>query len=91
MFSNDSILFEERYAVLGSDVFMNCSVNYGTEYNITSWVFDDQLLNNQTSKFSQNTSGLIIYNITKWDGGYYICIIDELLAYVYLHIECKKT
>ena len=91
MFSDDSVLHEERYAILGSDVFINCSVNYGTEYNITSWVFDDQLLNNQTSKFSQNTSGLIIYNITKLDGGYYICIIDELLAYVYLHIECKKT
>ena len=91
MFSNDSVLHEERYAILGSDVFINCSVNYGTEYSITSWVFDDQLLNNQTSKFSQNASGLIIYNITKLDGGCYICIIDELLAYVYLHIECKKT
>ena len=83
------MLFEERYALLGSDVFINCSVNYGTEYNITSWLFDDEpLLINQSSKFSQNTSGLTIYNVTKLDEGYYICEVDELMAIIFLSIKC---
>ena len=90
MFSNNSTLFEERYALLGSDVFINCSVNYGTEYNITSWLFDDEpLLINQTFKFSQNTSGLIIHNVTKLEKGYYICYVDQLWAVILVHIECK--
>ena len=90
MFSNDLVLFEERITLLGSDVFINCSVNYGTEYNITSWLFDyEPLLINQASKFSQNTSGLTIYNVTKLDEGFYICQIDHLRAYILLNIECK--
>lgn len=90
MFSNDSVLNEKRYALLGSDVFINCSVNYGTEYNITSWEFDEQMLTNQTSKFSQNTSGLIIYNVTKLDKGNYTCCVEQLKAHIILSIECKK-
>ena len=90
MFSNNSVLLEERIALLGSDVFINCSVNYGTEYNNTSWLFDDDPLPiNQTSKFNQNTSGLTIYNVTKLDEGYYVCHIDHLSALIYLHTECK--
>ena len=91
MLSNNSILLEERTALLGSDVFINCSVNYGTEYNNTSWLFDyDPLPINQTSKFNQNTSGLTIYNVTKLDEGCYVChIVDHLSALIYLHTECK--
>ena len=89
MFSNDTVLFEERFALLGSDVFINCSVNYGTEYNITSWLFDNEpLLINQTSRFSQNTSGLIIYNVTELDEGDYICYVGEIWAFLFLHVEC---
>ena len=90
MFSNDSVLFEERIVLLGSDVFINCSVNYETEYNITSWLFDDEpLLINQTSKFSQNTSGLTIYNVTELDEGNYTCYVDNIRASILLNIECK--
>ena len=90
VFSNDTMLFEEKFILLGSDVFINCSVNYGTEYNITSWLFDNEpLLINRTSKFSQNTSGLIIYNVTDLDEGNYTCYIGEIWAFLSLHIECK--
>ena len=68
-------------------MFINCSVNYGTEYNITSWLFDyEPLLINQTSKFSQNTSGLTIYNVTELDEGYYTCYVDEIWAFISLRI-----
>ena len=90
MFSNNLVLFEEKITLLGSDVFINCSVNYGTEYNITSWLFDyEPLLINQTFKFSQNTSGLTIYNVTELDEGYYTCYVDEIWASIFLNIECK--
>ena len=90
MFSNDSVLFEDRYTLLGSDVFINCSVNYGTEYNITSWFFDyEPLLINQTTRFIQNTSGLIIYNVTEMDEGYYTCYVGEIWAFLFIYVECK--
>ena len=90
MFSDDTELFEDRYILPGSDVFINCSVNFGTEYNITSWLFDHEpLLINQTSRFSQNTSGLIIYNVTELDEGEYICYVGELWAYINMHIASK--
>ena len=89
VFSNNLVLSEDQYAQFGSNVFINCSVNYGTEYNITSWLFDyEPLLINQTSKFSQNTSGLIIYNVTELDEGYYICYVDQLWAMIFVHVEC---
>ena len=90
VFSNDTKLFEKKFTFLGSDAFINCSVNYGTEYNITSWLFDNEpLLINQTTRFSQNTSGLIIYNVTELDEGNYTCYVDKLRAYILVHVECK--
>ena len=66
-------------------------MNYGTEYNITSWLFDyESLLINQASRFSQNTSGLIIYNVTELDKGEYICYVGELWAYINIHIASKR-
>ena len=65
-------------------------MNYGTEYNITSWLFDNEHLPiNQTSKFSQNTSGLIIYNVTELDDGNYTCYVDQLREDILVHVECK--
>ena len=87
MFSNNSVLFEERITLPGSDVFINCSVNYGTEFNITSWLFDYQpILINRTTKYSQNTSGLTVYNVTELDEEYYICYVGEIWAFIHLRI-----
>ena len=81
---------EEKFALFGSDMFINCSVNYGTEYNITSWLFDNEpLLINQTFRFSQNTSGLIVYNVTELDEGNYTCYVDRLQADILVHVEYK--
>ena len=89
VYSDSPVLNENRFTLLGPNVFINCSVNYGTEYNITSWLFEyEPLLINQTSKFSQNTSGLIIYNVTELDEGYYTCYIDQLWAVIFVHVEC---
>ena len=74
----------------GSDVFINCSVNYGTAYNITSWLFDyETLLINQTSRFSQNTLGLTIHNVTELDEGTYTCYVDQIWADIFMHIARK--
>ena len=63
-------------------------MNYGTEYNITSWLFDNKpLLINQTSRFNQNASGLVINNVTKLNGGNYTCYVDQLWAVINVHIE----
>ena len=87
VFSNDSVLFEERIVLLESDVFINCSVNYRTEYNTTSWLFDyEPLLINQTSRFRQSMSGLTIYNVTESNEGYYICYVGEIRAFIHLRI-----
>ena len=87
VYSNNSVLFEDIIAILGSDIFINCSVNYGTEYNITSWLLDyEPLLFNQTTRFDQNTSGLIIYNVTESDEVAYICYVGEIWAFIHLHI-----
>jgi len=67
---------------------INCLMNYGTEYNITSWLFDNKpLLINQTSRFNQNASGLVINNVTKLNGGNYTCYVDQLWAVINVHIE----
>ena len=91
MFSDDSTLLEDRYTLLGSDVFMNCSVNYGTEYNITSWLFDyEPLLINQTSRFDQNTSGLIIYNVTESDEAAYICYVGDFVIWAIINLHMAR-
>ena len=83
-------MFEDRYTLLGSDVLINRLVNYGAEYNITLWLFDNEpLLINQTTRFSQNTSGLTIYNVTKLDEGNYTCNVGEIWAFLFVHVECK--
>ena len=88
--NNDLVLFKEKFILLGSDVFIDCSVNYGTEYNITSWLLDNEpLLINQTSRFSQNTSGLIIYNVTELDEGNYTCCVNQVQGITLVHIQCK--
>ena len=92
MFSNDLVLLEDRYTLLGSDIFINCSVNYGTEYNITSWLLDyEPLLINQTTRFDQNRSGLIIYNVTESDELTYTCYVGEFVIWASINLHIART
>jgi len=72
-------------------VFLNCSVDYGTEPdNISIWKLDDELVwINETSKYNMNTSGLTIYNVTTEDEGNYTCYVGHLTAVIALHVVCK--
>ena len=92
-FSSQTFMFEERNVLLESNVFLNCSVDYGTEPdNITVWTLDGELLwINDTSKYNVNTSGLTVYNVTAEDQGNYSCHVHHLTAVTFLHVVCKQT
>ena len=92
-FSNQSFIFKEREILLESDVFLNCSVDYGTEpENITVWTLNDKVLwINDTFKYNVNTSGLIVHNVTVEDQGSYSCHAHHLTAVTFLHVVCKQT
>ena len=79
--------------LLESDVFLNCSVDYGTEPdNIAEWRLDGELLRiNDTSKYDVNTSGLTVYTVTAEDQGNYSCYVYHLTAVTFLHVVCKQT
>ena len=91
VFSNQSYMFKERDVLLESDVFLNCSVNYGTQLNnITIWTLDGELAwINETSKYNVNASGLTVYNVTAEDQGNYTCHVQHLTAVTFLHVVCK--
>jgi len=91
VFSSQSNMFKERDALLDSDIFLNCSVDYGTQpNNITKWKLDGELVwINETTKYNVNTSGLTIYNVTAEDEGNYTCLVQQLLAVTFLHVACK--
>ena len=82
-------IYEEKTALRYTDVFINCSVNPIDAY--TSWYFEDTHILN-SNKYSQNISGLMIYNITEEDQGNYICFLgdlDPLSATIRVNIVCK--
>ena len=84
-------MVKERDALLESDIFLNCSVDYGTQpNNITTWTLDGELVwINETTKYNVNTSGLTIYNVTAEDEGNYTCHVQQLTAVTFLHVVCK--
>ena len=84
-------MFKERNVLLESDVYLNCSVDYGTEPdNITVWRLDGELLRiKNTSKYNVNTSGLTVYNVTAEGQGNYSCHVHHLTAVTFLHVVCK--
>ena len=84
-------MFEQKVTSLGSDLFLNCSVDYGTEPdNITVWTLDDELLwINETWKYNVNTTGLTVYNVTAEDEGNYTCHVHQLTANIFLNVVCK--
>ena len=91
-FSIQSFIFNERDVLLESDVFLNCSVDYGKEpENITVWTLNGEVLwINDTSKYSVNKSGLTVYNVTMEDQGNYSCHVHHLTAVTFLHVVCKQ-
>ena len=82
-------IYEEKTALRYTDVFINCSVDPIDAY--TFWYFKDTRIFND-DKYSQNISGLTIYNVTEEDQGHYICFlgdVDPLDATIWLNIFCK--
>ena len=77
--------------LLETKLFLNCSVDYGTEPdNITVWTLDGELLwINETWKYNVNTSGLTVYNVTAEDMGSYTCYVHQLTANISLDVVCK--
>ncbi|XP_065898899.1 uncharacterized protein [Dysidea avara] len=88
IFSDQLVIVQERVVLRKSDVFINCSVNYGTEYNTASWQLDNEpLWVNETSKYCQNTSGVMINNVTVEDEGNYTCSVGQLKATVLVKVK----
>ena len=86
-----TVLLKHKDALLKSDIFLNCSVDYGTELdNITIWTLDGELVwINETSKYNVNASGLTVYNVTAEDQGNYTCHVHRLTATTFLDVVCK--
>ena len=90
MFSSKSHLHEERTVLQGSSIFINCSVNYGTEYNSAVWVLNNKpLLVNESTKYAQNKTGLFIYDIAVEDQGNYGCSVGSLTVDILVDVVCK--
>ena len=90
IFSNKSYLLEEKTVLRRSSVFINCSVDYGTEYNSATWVLDNEpVWVNKTTKYTQNATGLFIYDVTVEDQGNYVCFVGPLTVDILVYVICK--
>jgi len=90
IFSDQLDIIEEKFVLRKSDLFINCSVNYGTEYNAASWQLDSEpLWVNETSKYHQNTTGIMVLNVTAEDEGNYTCSVGQLMATLIVKVKCK--
>lgn len=89
MYGSSLQLYEAKTALRYHDIFINCSV-LPTDTFVT-WKYKDSLLNTSNSnKYTENSSGLIIHNVTDDDEGQYVCSIDQTKkAYISLDIICK--
>ena len=89
-----SRLSENKTALRYHDIFLNCSV-YPASMNV-AWEFGSNhfLLNtNNENKYTQNSSGLTIYNVTSDDAGLYVCVVgnvNPLEAFISLTVTCKS-
>ena len=89
MYSSSLQLHEVKTVLRYHDIFINCSVMPTDTFVI--WKFKESSLNTSNSnKYTQNSSGLIIHNVTNDDEGQYVCSIDKTkMAYISLDIICK--
>ena len=90
MYGSSLQLYEAKTALRYHDIFINCSVLPTNTF--VTWTYMESLLNTSNSnKYAQNSSGLIIHNVTDDDEGQYVCSIDQTKkAYISLDIICKK-
>ena len=91
VYSSNQRIYEEKSALLYSDKFINCSVEpMSTSVN---WKHNNiTFYPNSNPNYSQNSSGLIIHNVTKQSQGVYTCIVgnwNPLKAYILLRIDCE--
>ena len=81
-------MFEVKTALRFNDTFINCSVHPAN--TLVSWKYRDILLSNNSDKYTQNSSGLIVHNVTNDDEGQYVCSIDQRKkAFISLKVVCK--
>ena len=92
MYSRSSQLYEVKTALRYHDTFINCSILPANTSVI--WKYRNTILNTRSSdKYMENSSGLIVYNVTDDDEGQYICLSQPftlLQAYIQLNVKCKK-
>jgi len=85
--------YYEEPALLHHDKFINCSIKQNVDVAFfIKWDYRNVLLH-MDQKYSQNSSGLMIHNVTGDDYGPYSCLVgsngNQLNATVYLTIVCK--
>ena len=90
--SSSEHYYYEDFALRYHDKFINCSVNSDDVF--IQWDYKNMpLWTNNEGKYSQNSTGLTIHNITEDDYGNYTCFINEdgklLNATISLTIMCK--
>lgn len=89
MYSSNLQLYEAKTSFRYHDTFINCSVQPTNTFVI--WKYRGVPLDTRNSdKYIQNSSGLIIHNVTNEDEGQYVCLIDQTKkAFISIDVICK--
>ena len=93
MYTSRPQLYEAKTALRYHDTFINCSVLSTTNVHVI-WKYKNVRVNiSNTDKYTKNSSGLIIHNVTHDDEGQYVCLIFRsiLKAYITVNVTCKIT
>ena len=93
MYTSRPQLYEVKTALRYHDTFINCSVLSTTNVHVI-WKYRNVHVNiSNTDKYTKNSSGLIIHNLTNDDEGQYVCSIVQLTlkAYITVNVNCKKS
>ena len=91
MYTDSSQLYEVKTALRYHDIFLNCSLLSTTDVRAI-WKYRNAFVNNNNiNKYTQNSSGLIIHNVTDEDKGQYVCWILQpfLKAYITVNVTCE--
>ena len=93
MYTSRPQLYEAKTALQYHDTFINCSVLSTTNVHVI-WQYRNALVNiSNIDKYTKNSSGLIIHNVTDDDEGQYVCLVVQptLKAYITVNVNCKIT